>query len=38
MLKLRLRDLVSLNTLTVLSAVVLCVVLATDPALLSVLG
>jgi hypothetical protein len=34
MLKLRLRDIVSLNTFAVLSAVVLCVVLVTDPALL----
>lgn len=32
--KLRLRDLVSLNTLAVLSAVVLCVVIVTDPVLL----
>ena len=32
--KLRLRDLLSLNTLAVLSAVVLCVILVTDPALL----
>lgn len=32
--KLRLRDLVSLNTLAVLSAVALCVVIVTDPALL----
>lgn len=34
MLKLKLRDIVSLNTFAVLSAVVLCVVLVTDPALL----
>ena len=34
MLKDRIRDLVSLNTFAVLSAVVLCVVLVTDPSLL----
>lgn len=32
--KLKLRDLISLNTFTVLSAVVLCLVLVTDPSLL----
>ena len=32
--KLRLRDVLSLNTVAILAAVVLCVVLATDPALL----
>ena len=34
MTKLKLRDLISLNTMAVLSAVVLCVILATDPSLL----
>ena len=34
MIKLRLKDLVSLNTLAVLSAVLLCVALVTDPTLL----
>ena len=34
MLKLKLRDVVSLNTLAVLAAVALCVVLVTDPTLL----
>lgn len=34
MTKFKLRDLVSLNTFAVLSAVVLCVILVTDPSLL----
>ena len=34
MIKNRLRDLISLNAFAVLSAVVLCVVLVTDPSLL----
>ncbi len=38
MLKLRLRDLLSLNALAGLSAVILCVVLVTDPAVMALLG
>ncbi len=34
MLKLRLKDILSLNTLAALSAILLCVVLVTDPSLL----
>jgi len=34
MTKIKLRDLLSLNTATVIAAAVLCVVLATDPGLL----
>ena len=34
MTKIRIRDLLSLDTFAVLSAVVLCVVLVTDPSLL----
>lgn len=38
MLKLRLRDLLSLNALAGLSAIALCVVLVTDPTLVQILG
>jgi len=34
MIKIKLSDLLSLNTVTVLAATVLCVILATDPSLL----
>ncbi len=34
MTKIKLRDLLSLDTLAVLSAIVLCVILVTDPTLL----
>ena len=34
MTKIKLRDIISLNTFTVLSAIALCVVLVTDPSLL----
>jgi len=37
MLKLRLRDLLSLNALAGLSAIVLCIVLVTDPAVTALL-
>jgi hypothetical protein len=38
MLKLKLRDLVSLNALAGLSAIVLCIVLVTDPGVMTLLG
>ena len=38
MLKLKLRDLVSLNALAGLSAVILCIALATEPGVMSLLG
>lgn len=34
MIKIKLRDIISLNTFTALSAIALCVVLVTDPSLL----
>lgn len=38
MLKLKLRDLLSLNALAGLSAILLCVVLVTDPGVRALLG